>query len=112
MTSNQASLFQPEALLRLRARAELAAVSGRPTFAIPEAVPVMEFLAERVSSPAMRAEVLAWPSAGASYHELVRLAARTMLSLAEHDPSRGEAVYVPKAAGELEPLCDCGPVSS
>jgi hypothetical protein len=95
----------PSALLalapRLLARAASAAAAGERTFAVPEAAPVAAWIATRVADPDVRAEAAAWRARGASYHDLVRLAARAALALDRGDVT---PVYRPKAAAELEPM--------
>jgi hypothetical protein len=81
-------------LRELQARAEAAATAGAPTFALPEAAPVAALNA----ATGLAAEAAAW-QAHAGYHALVRLCARALLALPAGDP-----VYVPKVAGELEPM--------
>ena len=95
--------FEPDSLLPLRRRAESAAAAGEPTFSIPEAAPVAERLAAMAPPGTLRAEAERWHADGASYHSLVRLAARSVTRLGG-DGVAGEAAYVPKAAGELEPM--------
>jgi hypothetical protein len=103
MTPEAEAAFGAEALWRLRRRAEQAAAAGQETFAIPEGAAVAERVAAMAPAGPLRAEAEAWLAAGASYHGLVRLAARAVAAFgggALADP----AVYVPKAAGELEPM--------
>jgi len=95
--------FEAEALGRLRLRAEQAAACGQSTFAIPEAAAVAERLAALTPPGALRAEAKGWLMAGAHYHALVRLAARVLTTLGD-DSGVEQAVYVPKAGGELEPM--------
>jgi hypothetical protein len=96
-------VFGDEALGRLRGRAERAAAAGQDTFAIPEAAPVAERVAALAPPGALRTEAEGWLGAGASYHALVRLAARAVAVFSGDAPA-AEAVYVTKAAGELEPM--------
>lgn len=100
-------MFDPDALERLRRRAEQAAALGEPSFAIPEAADVAEFVVS-CASGALRAEAERWLDAGADYHALVRLAARTVQCLARDEPP-GAAVYVRKASAELEPMLKLWP---
>ena len=102
MTPAAGSLFEAESLAQIRRRAEQAAAAGEATFGIPEFGPVAERVAAMVHGP-LRMEAERWLEAGASYHALVRLAARAVTKLG-CDEAAGDAVYVPKAAGELEPM--------
>ena len=86
---------------RLLARASAAAAAGERTFAVPEAAPVAMWIVAHVADPDVRAEAAAWHARGASYHDLVRLAARAALALDRGDFT---PVYRPKAAAELEPM--------
>jgi hypothetical protein len=99
-TAAEVGVFGSDVLERLRRRAEAAAAVGEGTFAIPEAVGAAGFVAAVVPPGPLRAEAERWVDDGASYHALVRLAARAVTAL----KGDGEAVYVPKASGELEPL--------
>jgi hypothetical protein len=94
--------FEEQSLARLRQRAEDAAAAGHASFALPEALPVAERVAATVGGE-LRAEAERWHDDGAQYHALVRLVARAVLELGRHGFA-GEAVYVPKASGELEPM--------
>jgi hypothetical protein len=96
-------LFEAEPLARLRRRAERASAAGKGTFAIPELAPVAEFVAGMVPPGLRRTEAELWLEAGASYHALVRLVGRAMMGLDDAEAT-GSAVYLPKAAGELEPI--------
>ena len=87
----------------MRRRAQQAAAAGENTFPIPEAAGVAEFVAAMVPVGPLRTEAERWLGAGASYHALARLAARAATSMGG-DEAPGSAVYVPKAAGELEPI--------
>ncbi|MFL5349696.1 MAG: hypothetical protein ACJ8AT_33280, partial [Hyalangium sp.] len=95
--------FGAETLGRLRRRAEQASAAGQDTFAVPEAAPVLERVALLSPPGPLRTEAQAWPGAGAGYHRLVRLAARAVAAFSGPGPP-GEAVYGPKASGELEPM--------
>jgi hypothetical protein len=95
--------FAAESLGRLRRRAEQAAAAGEGTFPIPEAAPVAEFVAAMAPPGPLRTEAERWLGAGAGYHALVRLAARAVTGLGG-DEAAGAAEYVPKAAGELQPI--------
>jgi hypothetical protein len=103
MTPDVEAAFGAESLGRLRRRAEQAAAAEEDTFAIPEAAPVAERLAALMPPGPLRTEAERWLMAGASYHTLVRLAAQAVASFSGNVPP-AEAVYVPKAAGELEPM--------
>lgn len=81
----------PALLARLAERARDAAAEG--TFAVPELAEVAEAVGAR-----------GWLGAGASYRDLVRAAARFVLA-----QGGGDLVYVPKAAGDLEPMLDLFP---
>jgi hypothetical protein len=105
MTPAAEGAFGAEVLGRLRRRAEDAAAKGESTFAIPEAVSAADFVAAAMPPGPLRGEAERWLDEGASYHALVRLAARAVTAL----KSEGEAVYVPKASGELEPLLKLWP---
>jgi hypothetical protein len=87
-------------LPELRTRAATAAAVGADTFALPEAAPVAALAARLHAGTVLAQEAAAWLAAGAGYHQVVRLAARAALQ----GPAAGEAVYVPKASGELEPM--------
>jgi hypothetical protein len=108
MTVPSEDLFSPETLGRWRRRAEQAATAGEATFAIPEAAPVAEFVAGMVEPGPLRVEANRWLGTGASYHALVRLAARAVRSLG-NGGAPGPTIYVPKAAGELEPMLSLWP---
>lgn len=69
---------------------------------MPEASPVVERLAT-VGDEKLRVEAARWVTEGARYHALVRLVGRAVMELDQGDFT-GEAVYVPKASGELEPI--------
>lgn len=88
---------------RIGRRAREAADSGAPTFAIPEAIESAAWVEAKTSYPALRREAAAWRGSGASYHELVRLCARAVISL---DSSKrvSELRYRHKAQAELEPM--------
>jgi hypothetical protein len=96
-------VFGAEALVRLRRRAEQAAAAGERTFSIPEAAPVAERVAAMAPPGQLRTEAGRWLADGASYHAIVRLAARAVVDFGS-DGAPGDVVYVPKAAGELEPI--------
>lgn len=85
------------------ARARLAAASGAATFALPEAAPAVELIAERVSDPAVADQVRGWLAADMPYHALLRLCARLVGALDATCPPF-EPVYGPKAGAELEPM--------
>lgn len=101
-------MFQAESLGRLHRRAQQAAAAGDDTFAIPEAAPVVELVAAMVDPGPLRTQAERWLGDGASYHRLLRLAARAVTSLPD-DGVAGAAVYVPKTAGELEPILKLWP---
>ena len=103
MTLESEELFSPESLERVRRRAQQAAAAGENTFPIPEAAGVAEFVAAMVPVGPLRTEAERWLGVGAGYHSLARLAARAATSMGG-DEAPGSAVYVPKAAGELEPI--------
>ena len=96
------SLFEAASLAHLRRSAEEAAAAGEATFSIPQAAPVAEHLAAMVDGQ-LRTDAEGWFATGAGYHALVRLAARAVKELGR-DEAPSEAVYVPKAEGELEPI--------
>ena len=96
-------LFGADSLVRLRRRAESAAAAGEATFSIPEAAPVAERVAAMAPPGPLRTEAERWLADGAGYHALVRLAARSATSLGG-EGAAGDAVYLPKAGGELEPM--------
>lgn len=87
----------------LRHRAEQAAAAGESTFSIPEAAPAAELIATMVPAGTLRTEAEQWLADGASYHALVRLAARAVAAFGTGSAA-GESIYVPKASGELEPI--------
>jgi hypothetical protein len=87
--------------VELGRRAARASAQGAPTFAIPEAAAAAAHVAATARTEALRREAERWLADGASYHALVRLAARAVLEL-EGDGSGAD--FVPKAIGELEPL--------
>jgi hypothetical protein len=97
------TLFGAEALGRLRRRAEQAAASGQETFAVPEAALVVERVAAMAPPGPLRTEAETWLATGQGYHALVRLAARAVAAFSG-ETAEAEAVYVPKAADELEPM--------
>lgn len=103
MAPAKEGLFGVETLGRLRSRAEQAAAAGEGTFAIPEAAPVAEFVAAMAPPGPLRTEAERWLEAGAGYHALVRLAARAVTGPGG-EGAAGSAGFVPKAAGELEPI--------
>jgi hypothetical protein len=85
------------------ARARQAAERGHPTFAVPELSDVATWIAGTSPHADIRAAAAAWESTGASYHALVRLAARAAITLdARWPPSPSH--YRAKAEGELEPM--------
>src|SRR5436305_1494140 len=96
-------MFGAERLAVLGRRAQQAAVAREDTFAIPEAAPVAEVAAAMVPLGPLRIESERWLQAGASYHALIRLAARAVTNRRGHE-AEGPAIYVPKARGEVEPL--------
>ncbi|HEX2659509.1 MAG TPA: hypothetical protein VHU40_14595 [Polyangia bacterium] len=100
-------LFDADALTQLRRSAEDAAAAGDATFGIPAAAPVVEHLAA-MGEGSLRRDGEGWLASGASYHALVRLAARVVKACTgEGWPS--DAVYVPKAEGELEAMLQLWP---
>ena len=103
MTPGAGDVFGAEALVRLRQRAEQAAAAGANTFDLPEAAPVAELVAAMARERRLRTEAERWLADGASYHAIVRLAARAVTELGG-DTAAADAVYVPKAAAELEPI--------
>jgi hypothetical protein len=108
MTVATKHLFGAAFLGQLRQRAEHAAAAGENTFAIPEAAPVAELVARIVEPGPLRTDAERWLGAGASYHALVRLAARAATNMSGVEPT-DSAVYVPTTAGELEPLLSLWP---
>lgn len=96
------NLFEAQSLARVRQRAEEAAVAGGSSFAVPEAVPVAERLAA-MDDGKLRTEAARWLAEGTQYHALVRLVGRAVMEL-DQDDVASQAVYVPKASGELEPI--------
>ncbi len=101
-------MFEPEWVAGLGRRARQAAASQEDTFVIPEGAAVAELAAAMVPPGRLRAEAEGWLGAGASYHALVRLAARAVAAPGGDDPP-GPPVYVPKAGGELEPILSLWP---
>src|SRR5258708_37356466 len=95
--------FGAETLGRLRSRAEQAAATGEGTFRIPEAASVADRVAAMAPPGPLRTAAEQWLAEGASYHALVRLAARVVMDFGRDGPP-GDAVYGPKAADELEPI--------
>jgi hypothetical protein len=89
-------------------RAREAAARGEPTFAVPEAAAAAAFIAATIPAEQdLRAEAERWAAVGASYHALVRLAARAAVAL---DGGQGTvAGYRAKAGAELEPMLDLWP---
>jgi hypothetical protein len=102
------ALFGSDSLQHLRLRAEQAAAAGQASFAMPEGAPVAKYLAAMAPPGPLLDEANGWLPAGASYHALVRLAARAVTAFSANAPA-SEAVYVPKAAGELEPMLQLWP---
>lgn len=102
MPERATSPFETEALARIRRRAEAAAGAGEATFALPEAEPVVQRVASMVDGP-LREAAEKWLESGASYHALVRLVARAVIDVGGDAPA-SDAVYVPKASGELGPI--------
>jgi hypothetical protein len=94
--------FEPGLALALGRRARDAWVRGAGTFAVPEVSDAALHIASTGPTAELRAEAARWLEGAASYHELVRLCARTALALEGTLPS-AQAVYVPKVGGELEP---------
>lgn len=97
------NLFDTESLDRLRRRAEQAAAIGAATFAIPEAAPVAERVAAMAQPGTLRSAAERWLAEGASYHALARLTAQAVMAFGGCE-GVGDAVYVPKAEAELEPI--------
>ncbi|MFO0980918.1 MAG: hypothetical protein U1E76_04060 [Planctomycetota bacterium] len=90
-------------LAELGARAELAARMGEPTFSLPELAPIARLVRGDARVPELHARAQRWSATNGGYHELVRLAASYVEALDRALPPAA-AVYVPKAAGELEPM--------
>lgn len=73
------------------------------SFAIPEAADAAAWAARRTADPATLAEAEGWQRSGASYHALLRLCSRAVLSVdASYAPF--EARYSRKVEGELESM--------
>ncbi len=106
--AHQAEVFGAESLVRLRRRAEQAAATGEGTFRIPEAASVADRVAAMAPPGPLRTAAEHWLAEGASYHALVRLAARVVMDFGRDGPP-GDAVYVPKTAEELEPILGLWP---
>jgi hypothetical protein len=81
---------------------------GEPTFTIPEASFTVSFIAANSLDADLSAEASEWVSAGASYHGLVRLAARAVAAMDRRCGSF-EPIYGPKASAELEPILQLWP---
>lgn len=60
-------------------------------------------IADRVPDGELRGQAAAWLSAGARYHDLIRLCACAVVAM-DAPGDRARAVYRPKAASEVEPM--------
>jgi hypothetical protein len=97
--------LQPELIAALGARATRAAAEGERTFAVPELAEVARVIAADDRASELRDEASRWSLDGARYDDLVRLSARYVQALDRALPLNAtEAIYVPKAAAELEPM--------
>jgi hypothetical protein len=88
---------------RIGRRAREAASRNEATFALPEAIDSIAWVLAHAPQPGLRAEAADWQGSGASYHQLVRLCARTVTALDEASPAF-DRIYREKTEGELEPM--------
>jgi len=95
--------FAYQELLAIGERAAHAASAGAASFAVPELAVVAETIAADARSGTVGGEAAQWKQRGASYHELLRLAAAYVVELEAFLPAR-EIICVPKVRAELEPM--------
>jgi hypothetical protein len=89
-------------------RARKAASRGEVTFAVPEMLHVVDWVAAISPAPGIGTEAAAWLPSGAGYHAFVRLCARAVTGSISPAPASRD-LYRDKVQGELEPMLGLWP---